>query len=165
MDRIASADACDDLQNGQFGKRAGEMPGLVLTCLISIIGPRSEVVSSSCERYAADRTLRAPACGVRDFCEARGCSSVGRASRCQRDCRRFESDQPLFFLTTHQRHCWFSLVVWVSKTCSGPTSGPAPSPALTTTISFRLRSQILGLFETDFDWVLQVNVQAGDAVA
>ena len=67
MDRIASADACDDLQNGQFGKRAGEMPGLVLTCLISIIGPRSEVVSSSCERYAADRTLRAPICGGRLF--------------------------------------------------------------------------------------------------
>ena len=26
----------------------------------------------------------------------RGCSSVGRASRCQRDCRGFESHQPLF---------------------------------------------------------------------
>ena len=43
------------------------MPGLVLTCLISIIGPRSEVVSSSCERYAADKTLRAPICGGRLF--------------------------------------------------------------------------------------------------
>ena len=28
--------------------------------------------------------------------EIRGCSSVGRASRCQRDCRRFESVHPLF---------------------------------------------------------------------
>ena len=27
------------------------------------------------------------------FC---GCSSVARASRCQRECRRFESDHPLF---------------------------------------------------------------------
>ena len=28
----------------------------------------------------------------------RGCSSVARASRCQRECRRFESDHPLFCL-------------------------------------------------------------------
>ena len=107
MDRIASADTCDYLQNGRFGKKAAEILGLVLPRMISIIGPRSAVVSSSCERYAADRTLRAPACGVRDFCEARGCSSVGRASRCQRDCRRFESDQPLFFSTTNQQNRWF----------------------------------------------------------
>ncbi len=33
-----------------------------------------------------------------------GCSSVGRASRCQRDCRRFESVHPLHFVLNDWAH-------------------------------------------------------------
>ena len=59
------------------------------------------------------------------------CSSVGRASRCQRDCRRFESGHSLHFFALKvpkwrngrraRLKIWFPLGVWVQVPPSVPT--------------------------------------------
>ncbi len=81
--------------------------------------PTVYVISSlesnyACKSKAAERVAQALAnlktASIMDFSECLnfsgpdsennsscGCSSVARASRCQRECRRFESDHPLSF--------------------------------------------------------------------
>ena len=63
-----------------------------------------------------------------EMCE---CSSAGRASRCQRDCRRFESGHSLHFFALKvpkwrngrraRLKIWFPLGVWVQVPPSVPT--------------------------------------------
>ena len=51
-------------------------------------------VNSPCKRHLAKYNRKA--CDVKNLEPRGGCSSVGRAQRCQRCCRGFESHHPLF---------------------------------------------------------------------